>query len=132
MKPSLMAWEDIHRLAEMACKHFALQWPIKIEPLTTEHARCPWQYGECVVNHCTTCSCQPVIRLRLRNGRPLKRAAIIAVLAHELAHLKQLRHGPAHAELTRAIALFFEAAGYPYTPHMLIIARKTKKKVKGT
>jgi hypothetical protein len=136
MKPSLMAWEDIHRLAEKACKKFKLRWPIVIEPLQRKHARCSWQYGECVVSHCESCTCRPVIRLRLRNGRPLQRPAIVAVLAHELAHLKQidagsahrsrLLHDNAHADLTRAIAAYFEEQGYPYTPHMLIIPRKER------
>jgi hypothetical protein len=124
---SLRTWEDIHTLAERVCKHFALRWPVTFEPLTRKRARCARQYGECEYDHCPTCTCAPVIRLRLTGRRPLKAAAILAVLAHELAHLQHLRHGRRHAHLTREIAGWLITQGHACTPNMLVVAAKKKK-----
>ena len=91
------------------------------EPLSKRKTRCKWMYGEAEYLHCPSCRCAPIIRLRLAGRRPLKRPAILAVLAHELAHLRCLRHGRAHAALTREIAEYFRGQGYEVSHNMLVI-----------
>jgi hypothetical protein len=122
----LRAWEDIHTLAERVCKQFGLRWPVTFEPLTRKRSRCPRTYGECEYDHCPTCSCAPVIRLRLMGRRALKAPAILAVLAHELAHLQHMRHGRRHARLTREIADWLRGQGFACTAHMLVVPAKKR------
>lgn len=126
MAASLLAWEAIHQLAEQACKRFALRWPVTFQPLARRSTKCR-TYGECEYDHCPTCRCAPIIRLALvgRTGRPLSRAAIMAVLAHELGHLRHIRHGRPHAALTREIVAYLrDQHAEPVTPHMLVIPAK--------
>jgi hypothetical protein len=128
MKPTLMTWEDIHHVAAKVCKKFKLPWPVTFEPLKRTARRCSRMYGEYEYDHCPTCKCPPIIRLRLKGRRPLSRAAIMAVLAHELAHLRERRHAKKHEALTREIAAWMTEQGYPVTAHMLVIPPKKGRK----
>ena len=119
----LRLWDDLHRLTLQAVRHFNLRGPVVLEPLRGR-ASCR-TYGDCSYDHCATCRCPPTIRLRIRGRRGvLSRPALLAVLAHELAHLRYLHHGKPHAALTREIATWLREAGEATTAHMLVIPRR--------
>lgn len=82
------------------------------------------------------CFCAPgsgnrrFIRLRVHRVRmhrkgvwkprnaPVSRSTILSSLAHELAHLKVLEHGPEHRALTRSIAEWIEEQGHAVAPKL--------------
>jgi hypothetical protein len=108
--PSVVLWTELDELAVKAAKLFGFRPPI----LVPTHRR-----YRCKRDGFATNGRQPVIELRVhRYHRPrqaLKRSAIMATFAHELAHLAPgcWEHGAAHCAKTREIATWLIEQGQP-------------------
>lgn len=106
---SVVTWADVVYLGRRAARHFKLsKLPVDFEPFSPRsRTRID---GRCHVK-------RALIMLRLhRVGKPhqsLGRSTIMATLAHELAHLRDLDHGPQHGNLTREIADWLRTQGQP-------------------
>jgi predicted metal-dependent hydrolase len=98
---SILLWAELHTLSQRIRRRFDLP-PFILEPVTHPAAR---RYGDCEVE-----GPHPyVVRLRvhqLDGRRPLSRKTILGTLAHELAHLREPRHGKAHRRLRDEIRDF--------------------------
>jgi hypothetical protein len=123
---SATVWAEIHAVSKRICRRFGLRWPLVFEPLVGT-VKCrdyrTQTFGECVRKE----GCTPEIRLRVHvAGKPrraLRRSTIFAILAHELAHLhdRSMRHDERHAQLTREIAAWLKAEGYPVASNALCL-----------
>lgn len=114
-KTSVLLWKDVHEIADKVCTHFQLSYG-KILPVTKKLARY-YGYTYC----CGKCkgaeeSCQEKIleiRIhRLNSKKPLAASTIIRTLAHELAHLREWKHGPAHKAFETEILKYILELGY--------------------
>lgn len=109
MRPTLASWAYIHRAALLAAVHFGLRLRgLRIAP---EHPH-PGRRDD---GGCWPNTGRIVVRLH-RVGRPrqpLQVSTVMATLAHELAHLRCSTHDAAHGSLTREIAAWFKAQGFP-------------------
>ena len=102
--PSVALWPHLQRIAQLACEEFKLYRFKKLEPVTEQTKR---EYGRCFEDG--------TVKLRVYRfrepRRALSRRIIVGTLAHELAHLREWRHGQAHTELTRKIIEFWKERG---------------------
>lgn len=117
---SILLWRDLFQIADKVCAQFGFSYG-KILPETRMRVRC---YGEtfacpkCVnASHIKQENCREkilYIRLHCLNkpNKPLARATILRTLAHELAHLREWNHGPAHRGLEKEILEFIKEIGY--------------------
>jgi hypothetical protein len=122
----LTTWHDVHIIGRRICKDYRLPWPVIFEPLTGTVGCRSYNGTTLVFGRCDRQpGITPTIKLRLhqagRPNRPLARATIFAILAHELAHLKDHNHSRKHAVLTRNIALYLEQRGYPVARNALLV-----------
>jgi hypothetical protein len=119
-KNSIILWRDIYRIADEVCSYFGLSYG-KILP--GPKGKGAWSYGECwpcdkCINaqHITDENCnEKIIYLRLhqinRPRIPLASKTILRTLAHELAHLREWKHGPHHVEFEAEIIEFMKDSG---------------------
>ena len=118
-QPSVLLWKDLHDIADKVCVHFGLAYG-KLLPETRTRARC---YGE--TSACDRCQNSPyvdprncnekLLRVRvhvLNKKKPLANSTIIRTLAHEMAHLREWDHSPAHKEFELEILEFIRDLGY--------------------
>lgn len=120
---SIILWKNIHEIADAVCKHFELSYG-KILPVTRMRVK---HYGEC--RPCPKCTergydnqehwerCkEKILYLRLHQLNkprvPLATSTILQTLAHELAHLREWRHGPKHDAFELEIMEFIRDLGY--------------------
>jgi hypothetical protein len=119
-KSTVVLWREIHEIADKVCEHFGLSYG-RILPETRMRAR---HYGECwPCQKCindervdeTNCN-EKIIYIRVhqvnRPRRPLAASTILHTLAHELAHLRVWRHGPAFDQMERDILDYMLELGY--------------------
>lgn len=117
---SILLWKEIYEITEKVCKHYNMKFG-SIAPETRMLTRC---YGETFP--CDKCANNPNIKSskckekiltirvhQLKNkNKPLANSTIIRTLAHELAHLREWKHGPAHKEFELQILKFIKDMGY--------------------
>ncbi len=120
VKSSIVLWKNIHEIAQRVCKHYGLSYG-QIVPETRKQTR---HYGEC--NPCDKCNnaehideahCnEKVLYIRIHQlNKPqiaLATSTILQTLAHELAHLREWRHGAHHREFEAEIMEFIRELGY--------------------
>jgi len=122
-RTTIVLWRDIYAIADKVCKHFGLRYG-RILPETRMRTR---HYGECrpcdkccKAKHIDEKNCSEkllYIRLHQLNKPrvPLSTKTIIVTLAHELAHLREWKHGPRHAAFEKEILKYIkEEIGYIY------------------
>ncbi len=119
-KSSIVLWKDIYEIAQEVCKHYNLSYG-RIVPETRKQAR---HYGECRpcekcynAEHIDEINCnEKILYIRIHHlNRPRKAMAtstILRTLAHELAHLRCWKHGPAHRKFEREIINFIQELGH--------------------
>lgn len=118
-QPSVLLWKDIHDISDKVCIHFGMRYG-KIVPETRKRAR---HYGETAP--CDKCHNNPnvderncnekILSIRvhvLNKNKPLGNSTILRTLAHELAHLREWYHTPAHKEFEAEILEFIRELGY--------------------
>lgn len=120
VKSSIVLWKDIHEIAQQVCKHYGLSYG-RIVPETRKQTK---HYGECrPCNKCmnaehideVNCS-EKILYIRIHQlNKPrvaLATSTILQTLAHELAHLRQWKHGAAHKAFKDKITAFIKETGY--------------------
>ena len=119
-KNSIVLWKDIHEIAQKVCKHYGLSYG-KIVPETRKQTK---HYGECQpcdkcmnAEHIDEINCnEKILFIRIHQlNRPriaLATSTILQTLAHELAHLRQWKHGPAHRGFEDEIMDFIRELGH--------------------
>lgn len=117
---SIVLWREIYEIADLVCKNFGLSYG-KILPETRMRAQ---HYGEirpcercCNATHIDEINCKEknlYIRLHILNKPkiPLATRTILDTVAHELAHLKEWRHGPKHNEFQQNIMDYMMDIGH--------------------
>ena len=119
-KNSIVLWKDIHEIAQKVCKHYSLSYGT-IVPETRKQTK---HYGEC--SPCDKCmnaahidevNCkEKILHIRVHQlNRPrvaLATSTVLQTLAHELAHLREWKHGPAHRGFEDEIMEFIRELGY--------------------
>lgn len=119
-KSSIVLWKDIHEIAQKVCTHYKLSYG-RILPETRKQTR---HYGECRpcdkctnAEHIDEINCrEKILYIRIHQlNKPrvaLASATIFQTLAHELGHLREWKHGPAHRAFEREIMEFIKELGY--------------------
>ncbi len=117
---SIVLWKDIHEIAQLVCKHYGLSYG-RIVPELRKQTK---HYGECrpcdkCVNseHIDEVNCnEKILYIRIHQlNKPrvaLATSTILQTLAHELAHLRQWKHGAAHRSFEEEIMAFIRETGY--------------------
>lgn len=117
---SVVLWRDIHYIADRVCKEFGLSYG-KLVPCTSKLSRCYGSIYACDkcrnAAHINEVNCnEKVVNIRthqLKNkNKPLSTSTILRTLAHELAHLQEWTHGPAHKRVEKEILKFIRSMGY--------------------
>ena len=117
---SIILWRDLHEIAEKVCGRFELCYG-KIIPEINKSARyfgvC-WPCEECInagaidVVNCN----EKIIRIRvnrLNNPQiPLTRKTVLQTLVHELAHLREWKHGERFDIFESEVLKFVRELGY--------------------
>ncbi len=119
-KSSIVLWKDIHEIAQKVCKHYGLSYGT-IVPETRKQTK---HYGECRpcdkcmnAEHIDEVNCnEKILYIRIHQlNRPrvaLATSSILQTLAHELAHLREWKHGSSHREFEDEIMAFIRETGY--------------------
>lgn len=117
---SVVLWKEIHELTDKVCKNFKLSYG-KLVPETRKRTR---HYGECIycdkclnAEHIDELNCnEKTLYIRIHQlNRPRKALAtstILNTLAHELAHLREWKHGKDHKSFEREILKFMRKEGH--------------------
>jgi len=119
-KSSIVLWKDIHEIAQKICRHYGLSYG-RIVPEIRKQTR---HYGECSpcdkcikADHIDETNCnEKILYIRIHQlNRPrvaLATPTILKTLAHELAHLREWKHGPSHREFEDEIMNFIRKLGH--------------------
>lgn len=117
---SIILWKDIHEISDKVCEYFNLSYG-KILPETRMKVR---HYGECSpcdkcfdAEHIDETNCnEKILYIRLHQLNkprlPLASSTILRTLAHELAHLREWKHGPKHESFEIEIIKYIRELGY--------------------
>jgi hypothetical protein len=117
---SIVLWRDLFQIADKVCAQFNFTYG-KIVPETRKLARCYGETRACnkcrKANHINELNCrEKVLYIRIhclhKPNKSLAPSTILRTLAHELAHLREWYHGPAHRRLEREILDFIKEIGY--------------------
>lgn len=117
---SILLWKDMHIVADKVCVEFGLSYG-KILPETKKLAKyygACWPCKKCIdANHIDSKNCnEKIIYLRLHQlNKPkvaLARKTILQTLAHELAHLREWKHGRTFDEFEDEVSEFMRELGY--------------------
>ncbi len=117
---SILLWKDMYEVADKVCAHFGITYG-KIMPETKKLAKyygACWPCKKCIdAKHIDSKNCnEKIIYLRLHQlNKPkvaLARKTILQTLAHELAHLREWKHGRTFDEFEDEVSEFMRELGY--------------------